>query len=61
MPRWTITLHYWNARQEITCEDGELACPNPDMLDMIRLEAEATEGQSVGPIPTGSYTATEHL
>jgi hypothetical protein len=45
----------------VTWEDGELSGPNPDMLAMIRLEAEVMEGRSVAPIPTGPYTTTGHL
>jgi hypothetical protein len=61
MPRWTIALRYWDARQEVTWEDGELSGPNPDMLDVTRLEADVMEGQAVGPLPTGPFTITNHL
>jgi hypothetical protein len=61
MPRWTIALCYWDTRQEITWEDGQLSGTDEDLLAFIRLEAEALEGSPVGLIPTGPFTTTNHL
>jgi hypothetical protein len=61
MPRWTITLHYWGARQEVTWEDGELTGADVDFIDLIKMQAEVMEGQPVGLIPTGPFTTTDHL
>jgi hypothetical protein len=61
MPRWTIALRYWDTRQEVTWEDGELSGAGEDLLTLIRLEAEVREGSAVGLIPTGPFTTTNHL
>jgi hypothetical protein len=55
MPRWTITLRYWDTRQEVTWEDGELTGADVDFIDLIKMQAEMMEGQPVGPIPTGPF------
>jgi hypothetical protein len=61
IPRWTIALRYWDARQEVTWEDEELSGTDEDLIYLIKMQAEVMEGQPVGLIHTGPFTTTDHL